>query len=123
MALDVIGAGLGRTGTLSLKAALEELGLGKCYHMTEVLAHPESVPVWDAAARGQPVDWDELFDGYRATVDWPGCSFYRELLDRYPDAKVILSVRDPERWYESAARRSIGSGTRSRAGWTRSSRE
>lgn len=102
MPIKVIGAGLGRTGTLSLKAALEELGFGKCYHMTEVLAHMEDARVWDAAARGEPVDWERLFAGYQATVDWPGCSFYRELLRQYPDAKVILTVRDPERWYDSA---------------------
>jgi hypothetical protein len=102
MPLDVIGAGLGRTGTLSLKTALEELGFVGCYHMTEVFAHPEHVAMWDAAGRGEPVDWDALFRGYRATVDWPSCNFYREFLERYPDAKVVLTVRDPERWYESA---------------------
>ena len=102
MPLKVIGAGLGRTGTLSLKVALEKLGFDKCYHMTEVIAHPDHVPVWEAAGRGEPVDWEALFRGYRATVDWPGCHFYREFLERYPEAKVILTVRDPERWYDSA---------------------
>jgi hypothetical protein len=102
MALKIIGAGLGRTGTLSLKVALEQLGFAACYHMTEVLAHPEHVRFWDAAARGEPVDWEELFRGYQATVDWPGCNFYREFLQLYPDAKVILTVRDSERWHESA---------------------
>jgi hypothetical protein len=104
MPLKVIGAGLGRTGTLSLKAALEELGFSKCYHMTEVLARPGDAQVWDAAARGEPVDWEALFRGYQATVDWPGCNFYREFLKLYPEAKVILTVRDPERWYDSARR-------------------
>jgi hypothetical protein len=80
MPLKVVGAGLGRTGTLSLKAALEELGFSKCYHMTEVFANPGHVQVWDAAARGEPVDWGALFRGYQATVDWPGCNFYREYL-------------------------------------------
>jgi hypothetical protein len=102
MPIQVIGAGLGRTGTLSLKSALEELGFIKCYHMIEVLARMDDARTWDAASRGEPVDWDRLFDGYRATVDWPGCSFYRELLQQYPEAKVILTVRDPERWYDSA---------------------
>jgi hypothetical protein len=102
MPLEVIGAGLGRTGTLSLKAALEELGFSGCYHMTEVLARPGHARVWDAAARGEPVDWEALFRGYRATVDWPGCSFYQEFLRLYPGAKVILTVRDPDRWYDSA---------------------
>jgi Sulfotransferase domain len=102
MPLKVIGAGLGRTGTLSLQAALEELGFARCYHMREVLANRGDAHVWDAAARGKSVDWEGLFSGYQATVDWPGCSFYRELIEKYPEAKVILSVRDPERWYDSA---------------------
>jgi Sulfotransferase domain len=102
MPIQVIGAGLGRTGTLSLKSALEALGFSKCYHMIEVFAHMEDARTWDAASRGEPVDWDRLFAGYQATVDWPGCSFYRELLRHYPEAKVILTVRDPERWYDSA---------------------
>ncbi len=102
MPIKVIGAGLGRTGTLSLKMALEELGFLKCYHMSEVLANLEHARVWDAAARGEPTDWEALFQGYQATVDWPGCTFYAELMRRYPEAKVVLSVRDPERWYDSA---------------------
>jgi hypothetical protein len=79
MALEVIGAGFGRTGTMSLKVALETLGFGPCYHMTEVFAHPEHVEPWRAAARGKPLAWEQIFDGYRATVDWPGCAFYAEL--------------------------------------------
>ena len=102
MPLEVIGAGLGRTGTLSLKTALEQLGFVSCYHMTEVFVHPEHVPLWEAAGRGEPVDWEALFRDYRATVDWPGCNFYLDFMRRYPDAKVILTVRDPERWYDSA---------------------
>jgi hypothetical protein len=101
MAIQIIGAGLGRTGTLSLKAALEELGFAKCYHMVEVFARKDDARIWDAAARGELVDWDGLFAGYRATVDVPGCLFYRELMEKYPEAKVILTVRDPERWYDS----------------------
>jgi len=101
MSIQVIGAGLGRTGTLSLKAALEELGFAKCYHMVEVFARKDAARTWDAAARGEPVDWDRLFAGYRATVYVPACLFYRELLEKYPGAKVILTVRDPERWYDS----------------------
>jgi hypothetical protein len=102
MTIEVIGAGFGRTGTLFLKAALEELGFGPCYHMSELFEHPEHLELWEAAAQGEPVDWDEVFAGYRATVDWPGGAFYEELMKKYPDAKVILTVRDPERWYESA---------------------
>ncbi len=99
--MKVIGAGFGRTGTASLKAALEELGFSPCYHMTEVFANPDHVEVWEAAMRGDPVDWERLFRDYRATVDWPGAAFYEALLESYPDAKVILTVRDPDRWYES----------------------
>ena len=102
MALKVIGAGLGRTGTFTLKTALEMLGFGPCHHMVEVFGNAErQVPLWNRAADGEPVDWDEVFAGYNATVDWPGCHFYAELAAYYPDAKVILSKRDPERWYES----------------------
>jgi sulfotransferase family protein len=98
--LEVIGAGFGRTGTMSLKVALEELGFGPCYHMSEVFDNPEHVEGWEAAREGR-ANWEELFQGYGGTVDWPGAAFYDELLERYPDAKVIPTVRDPERWYES----------------------
>ena len=86
---------------MSLKVALEELGYAPCYHMVEVFAHPEHAPLWQAAWRGEPVDWEGFLGGYEAAVDWPACSFYGELMERYPDARVILTVRDPERWYES----------------------
>jgi hypothetical protein len=105
MSLAVIGAGFGRTGTLSLKAALERLGFAPCDHMMEVFLHPERAPLWmeavEAKAQGVPFDWERLYGGYRATTDWPGAYFWRELAAAYPEAKVILSVRDPERWYES----------------------
>lgn len=97
----MIGAGFGRTGTMSLKVALDSLGFGPCYHMLEVFAHPEHAPRWEAAWLGEPVDWDDLLDGYESAVDWPACAFYEDLMERYPDAKVILTVRDPDRWYES----------------------
>jgi hypothetical protein len=100
--MKVIGAGFGRTGTMSLKVALEELGYDSCYHMVELFEHPEHVELWEAAVRGESVNWEELFAEYKATVDWPGAAFYKELSQRYPDAKVILTVRDPEGWYESA---------------------
>jgi hypothetical protein len=102
MALSVIGAGFGRTGTLSLRIALDRLGLSPCYHMLEVFEHPEHIEVWERAAAGERVDWEGLFRGYRSAVDWPVCAFYRELAKRCPEAKVILTVRDPERWYQSA---------------------
>jgi len=100
MALNIIGVGMGRTGTASLKVALEQLGLGNCYHMSEVLQHPESIPDWINAADGIP-DWEKIFGNYTATVDNPGCGFWQELADYYPDAKVILTVRDAEKWFDS----------------------
>lgn len=101
MALEVIGAGFGRTGTMSLKAALEQLGAGPCYHMVECLPRgPAHWQKWIDAARGNP-DWDSLFEGFGSTVDFPSCSSYKALAAHYPEAKVILTVRDPERWFES----------------------
>lgn len=101
--LAVVGAGVGRTGTHSLKLALEQLLGGPCHHMIEVFGHPEQVPIWIDAIEGRPVDWSKLLEQYRAIVDWPGCSFWRELLADNPDALVLLSVRDPEAWYRSAS--------------------
>ncbi|MGA7672582.1 MAG: sulfotransferase family protein [Nitrolancea sp.] len=99
--MKVIGAGFGRTGTYSLKVALEMLGFGPCYHMVEVFQNPEHVATWQAAGDGQPVDWKALLDGYHAAVDWPACRFYADLMDVFPDAKVLLTVRDPEKWHTS----------------------
>jgi hypothetical protein len=101
MSLAIIGAGFGRTGTLSLKLALEHLGLGPCYHMTEVLQHPRFVEHWVRATEGARVDWDVVFQGYAAAVDWPACDYWRELAAYYPEARVILTVRDPEAWFVS----------------------
>ena len=115
--LAVIGAGLGRTGTLSLHAALERLGFAPCEHMTNCFAHPERFALWlEAAGRkraGAPIDWQPLFAGYRATVDWPGAFFWRELTAAHPEARVILTVRDPARWYDSA-RTTIYAATQAR---------
>jgi hypothetical protein len=99
--MKVIGAGFGRTGTLSMKAALERIGFGPCYHMLELLKHPEHEPTWTAALGGETVDWDDIFGAYGSTTDWPACNFWRELTGRYPDAKVVLTVRDPEKWWHS----------------------
>jgi hypothetical protein len=101
MSLEVIGAGYGRTGTMSLKLALERLGYVKCYHMMEVFGHPEHVPMWAAAHRGEPVDWEMLYQGYCASVDWPSCNLWQEHAALYPSAKIILSTRDPDSWYTS----------------------
>lgn len=109
--VKIIGAGFGRTGTMSLKVALEELGYGPCYHMVEVFENPAHIELWNAAAHGDFVDWKKLFAGYKATVDWPAAAFYKELMEVYPEAKVLLTVRDPEQWYEST-KNTIYSGPR-----------
>jgi hypothetical protein len=98
--IEVIGAGLPRTGTLTQKLALEELGFTPCYHWVNVLADLDEVELWDGAMSGA-APWEEVFGDSRATVDWPGGYFYRELMDFYPRAKVLLSVRDPESWERS----------------------
>ena len=103
MALEVVGAGVGRTGTHSLKIALEQLLGGRCHHMMEVLGDPAQVPGWTDAIAGRPVDWSAMLADYDALVDWPGCSFWPELSAANPDALVLLSVRDPESWYRSAS--------------------
>ncbi len=101
MALEIVGAALGRTGTNSLKLALEQLGFGPCHHMFEVRDHAEQLPYWQAAARGDLPDWDEVFANYRACVDWPSARFWREIAAHYPDAKVLLTQRDPDKWFDS----------------------
>jgi hypothetical protein len=101
MVLQVVGTGVGRTGTNSLKVALERVLGGCCHHMHEVFAHPDEIPVWIEAVEGRPVDWTALMQDYTAQVDWPGASFWRELTAANPEALVLLSVRDPEEWYRS----------------------
>ena len=100
MTLKIIGAGMGRTGTASLKVALEALNMGSCYHMSEVFKNPECIKDWVNAAEGN-ADWDKVFSGYTGTVDNPGCNFWKELADYYPKAKVILTVRDANKWFDS----------------------
>ena len=99
--LQVVGAGVGRTGTHSLKVALEQLLGGTCHHMVEVFAHPEETPAWIDAANDRPVDWTAMLAGYTAQVDWPGASFWPELAAANPDALVLLSLRDPDAWFTS----------------------
>jgi hypothetical protein len=101
--MQIIGAGFGRTGTLSLKAALEQLGFGPCYHMIEVFKNPGHISTWQAAIDNKPVDWERILARYESAVDFPASVFYKELMAAYPHAKVILSVRDPQRWYESTS--------------------
>ncbi|WP_444959992.1 sulfotransferase family protein [Nocardiopsis sp. M1B1] len=101
--MDVIGAGFPRTGTTSVKAALERLGFGPCHHMSEVMSSAELAGRW-AAITDTPageVDWPRLLEGWRSGVDWPLSFFWRELVDVFPHARVLLTVRDPHRWYES----------------------
>ncbi len=102
MGLKVIGAGGPRTGTASLKDALEILGFGKCYHMEWLFNHPEEVKLWHDLFDDKPVDIQKMFEGFQSTVDFPGYLNYKKLFDAFPDSKVILSERDPEKWYESA---------------------
>ena len=101
MALKVIGAGFGRTGTLSLKLAFEQLGFGPCYHMFEVRQHPEFVDQWIQAGEGVFPDWNQTFRDYSSAVDWPACDYWQELAAYYPAAKVVLTVRDSEAWFNS----------------------
>lgn len=103
MGLRVIGAGLGRTGTFSLKFALEYLGFGPCHHMAEVWANfPDQLPKWLRVVDGER-DWDAVFEGFSSAVDYPACTYWRELAAFYPDAKIVLSVRDPESWFDSVS--------------------
>ena len=101
MPLSVIGAGFGRTGTESLKKALEILGYDPCYHMFEVLPHQDRVDQWIGLTQGADPDWTKMFDGYNASVDWPGAHFWRELAAHYEEAKIILTVRESDKWFES----------------------
>jgi hypothetical protein len=105
MALQVVGAGLGRTGTNSLKLALEALLDGRCYHMLELMEREQDTPVWEAAVEGRPVDWARLLEDFEATVDWPAAAFWPELLEANPQAKVLLSTRESTAaWWASMER-------------------
>ena len=101
--LQIIGAGFGRTGTSSLQVALQELLGGKCYHMKEVMMQPAHLKAWHAFAMGKTsiMDWKWLFSDYTATVDCPVCMYYDELMEVFPDARVVLTVRDPQQWWKS----------------------
>ncbi|MGB1883823.1 MAG: sulfotransferase family protein [Gammaproteobacteria bacterium] len=103
MSLKVIGAGVGRTGTNSLKLALEHLLEGPCYHMHEVFPHKEDIPVWHAAARGEMPDWNQFLKPWRAVVDWPASAFWEEISSANTDALILLSHRDADAWWASAS--------------------
>lgn len=102
--MKVIGAGFGRTGTMSQKAALEQLGFGPSFHMIDIARRPDLLPGWQAAVDGEEVDWEALLAGWKSTVDWPACTFWEQIWAAFPDAKVLLSVRDSEAWYASCAK-------------------
>ena len=101
MTLKIVGAGFGRTGTLSMKFALEELGFSACYHMIEVRKNPSHPKLWSEAKNKGNTDWSALFEGYQASVDWPSCNFWREQAKEFPESKILLTLRDPSAWYES----------------------
>ncbi|WP_017556054.1 sulfotransferase family protein [Nocardiopsis baichengensis] len=101
--LRVIGAGYPRTGTLSMKAALERLGFGPCHHMFEVMSRPEQSALWSLTPGEGEASWDRLYEGYESAVDWPTGYFWEEVSQAYPDAKILLTVRDARRWYKSAS--------------------
>lgn len=101
--MDIVGTGFGRTGTLSTKLALERLGFGPCHHMFELFQHPSQFRVLASFTRGEPIDWQKFFANYRSQVDYPGAIVWKELLHEFPNAKVIHTVRDPDRWYDSTA--------------------
>jgi hypothetical protein len=104
MALAIIGSGFGRTGTKSLKEAVERLGFGPCHHMHEVMVNPDQVAHWQALAAGETVDWNDVYSGYRSQVDWPGAAFWREAADAFPQAKVVHTVRPEDVWWNSFSR-------------------
>lgn len=99
--LKVIGAGFGRTGTDSMREALDILGVGPCHHMYEVNAHEEQKLMWRALVQGARPGWDQLFAGYGCCVDWPSAYYWRELTEFYPQAKVVLTYRSAESWWQS----------------------
>ena len=101
--MKVFGAGFGRTGTMSLKIALEKLGTGPCYHMREVITHPSHIKLWYDISRGEDPNWNRLFSGFNSAVDFPVCLFYEQLINKFPDAKFILTLRDFDTWYISTA--------------------
>ena len=101
MTLKVIGAGFGRTGTDSMREALNILGLGPCHHMFEVISNDEQKRLWRAFVQGASLGWDQLFAGYASCVDWPSAHYWRELADAFPEAKVVLTYRSAASWWES----------------------
>ncbi len=101
MAIKVLGTGLGRTGTMSLKMALEHLEGGKCFHMVELMKEPHRLPYLKKRTKEGKVDWESLFEGFNCCVDYPICLYYKELIEVYPNLKIVHTLRDSESWYDS----------------------
>lgn len=117
--MKVIGVGFGRTGTMSLKQALADLGAGPCFHMIDLIVgerRARDLPYWVKVADGEPVDWNEVFDGWEATVDWPAASVWRQVADAFPEAPVLLNVRDFDGWYRSVENTILAVKLAARAG-------
>lgn len=117
--MRLIGVGFGRTGTMSLKHALEQLGADPCFHMIELIAGEDrerDLRHWTRIAGGEDVDWHEVFDGWEATVDWPACARWRELVAAFPDAPVLLNHRDFDGFYESCRNTLLAVRTAAQAG-------
>lgn len=101
MTLEIIGTGFGRTGTMSTKLALEQLGLGPCHHMLEVMASPAQHAYWTAFVDGAETDWAKVFDGFNAQVDFPGAAVWEKLVVAFPEAKVVHTERPEDEWWAS----------------------
>jgi hypothetical protein len=117
--MKVIGVGFGRTGTMSLKAALAELGAGPCFHMIDLIMGEDKdrdLDYWIKIGAGEPVDWHEVFEPWESTVDWPAASKWREICDAFPDVPVLLNVRDFEGWYKSVENTILAVKLAARAG-------
>ncbi len=104
MPLKVVGAAFGRTGTKSIKLALERLGFGPCHHMFELGDNSKQTSLWQEIARGEKPEWDKVFADYQASVDWPSARYWREIAEHFSDAKVLLTIRDEDSWFDSVRR-------------------
>lgn len=103
--MKVIGCGFGRTGSMSMKIALEQLGVGPCHHMDEVIANPaEQLPYWLAASKGEKINWNDALKGYESCVDWPTAAYWPVLAKHFPEAKILLTTRSAESWYNSISK-------------------
>jgi hypothetical protein len=104
MSIQIIGAGFPRTGTTTLKQALQILGYNDTYHFKDLIANSEKLRHWQELEDHGKTDFNRLFEGFKATVDFPGYPYYKILMNQYPEAKVILTTRDVDKWYESTSK-------------------